>query len=205
MDRTSTQPTVESLRRACVHPIFLAVLASSAVFNIWASCRLDSPPITPSLDFAHYSWLGSDHPIALPVDLSTPVEYKYLEDVDALSEDPYDVAVWDDMVPEGFGDVNLGPEKRRFTVSMFHQLHCLMLLRRRITQDIGRHEHLSHCLNYLRSMVLCAADVSLEPEIVPQVIANGVPRLSAVNVTHTCRDWTKVQAYIEDLYWSDNQ
>jgi len=58
-------------------------------------------------------------------------------------------------------------------------------------------------MNYLMQMVLCAADVTLEQEIFPNIIRHGVPQTTPFTATHMCRDWTKVYQYIEELYWSD--
>ncbi|KAF2189208.1 hypothetical protein K469DRAFT_764161, partial [Zopfia rhizophila CBS 207.26] len=53
------------------------------------------------------------------------------------------------------------------TLSAFHQLHCLDLLRlrcynslfeREIMEDHLQPTHLRHCFDYLRSSIICAAD-----------------------------------------------
>lgn len=59
---------------------------------------------------------------------------------------------WASSAAKGFGYVRLGPEKRAFAVSMFHQLHCMRLLRSALD---GRYDsytrgHTQHCLNYIR-------------------------------------------------------
>ena len=108
------------------------------------------------------------------------------------------------------GFVRLGPKKRFFSLSMYHQIHCLDALRQAI---LGRHghgasttpahgsekvkrdvEHSHHCLNYLRQTIMCSADLTLEPEIVEgsQDVGEGLA------VTHVCRDWSKVHAFIEE-------
>lgn len=59
--------------------------------------------------------------------------------------------------------------------------------------------HLQHCMNYIRQMVLCGADLTLEPEGDDRGEATGV------GVTHTCRDWTTVYDTINDNYakWTE--
>jgi hypothetical protein len=60
--------------------------------------------------------------------------------------------IWATSSSKGFGYVRLGSENRAFAVSMFHQLHCVRLLRAALA---GRYDsyaqgHMHHCLNYLR-------------------------------------------------------
>ena len=106
-------------------------------------------------------------------------------------------------------------------MSMYHQIHCLNSLRETINGQAHHHRrldadengdedgdedtlakrastetkryHVSHCLNYLRETILCAADVTLEPEIAPGADNVG----QALGVTHVCRDWSKVHAFVE--------
>ena len=75
---------------------------------------------------------------------------------------------------------------------MFHQLHCVEKMRKALdTPDdpIATITHLQHCMNYIRQMILCGSDTTLEP-----VGSEGV------GVTHTCRDWNVVYETIEDNY-----
>ena len=113
---------------------------------------------------------------------------------------------------ENLGFLRMGPDKRFFGLSMYHQMHCLNALRETINGQAHQHGaseagergelegrkepkkfHTSHCLNYLRETILCAADVTLEPEIAPGIQNVG----QALGVTHVCRDWSKVHAYAE--------
>lgn len=115
-------------------------------------------------------------------------------------------AEWQSIYPGGqLGFVHLGPQKRFFSLSLYHQIHCLDSLRHTILaqghgggqmhghaakRDV---EHSAHCLNYLRQTVMCAADLTLEPEIVPgsEDVGEG---LAAV---HVCRDWSKVHEFAQ--------
>ncbi|KAI0342384.1 hypothetical protein BDW22DRAFT_1357718 [Trametopsis cervina] len=154
------------------------------------------------------AWLDGDYPPYLPLPLGPPVALT-LEDSRhyALSSADAD-AEWESVYPGGgLGFVRLGPHKRFFSLSMFHQMHCLDSLRRAVLGREHSHgareggsgeeevlhgrdvEHSAHCLNYLRQTVLCAADLTLEPEIGEegsQEVGEGL------GVTHVCRDWGKV-------------
>lgn len=61
-----------------------------------------------------------------------------------------------------------------------------------------------HCINYLRQLILCQPDLTLEPQsyfLHDQLHKQGVDGLG---VTHTCRDWTQVYAALEDN-WAEYQ
>ena len=101
---------------------------------------------------------------------------------------------------DNLGFVHLGPNKRFFGLSMFHQIHCLDSLRKAILglthdhrdMEAGELGHTHHCLNYLRQTILCSADVTLEPETPEgsQDVGEGLA------VTHVCRDWGKVYDFV---------
>lgn len=84
----------------------------------------------------------------------------------------------------------LGEEYRPHSVSMFHQLSCLDVLRQELFKahmadnrppptGLGK-----HCLNYLRQMVLCRSDLGLD-------YAVGKPEVKLFSDTYVCRDWSR--------------
>ncbi|PCH37446.1 hypothetical protein WOLCODRAFT_84396, partial [Wolfiporia cocos MD-104 SS10] len=147
------------------------------------------------------AWVGDDYPNALPVDLGEPVALT-LEDTHHYGIDTPDAdAEWHSLVVVGdFGFVRLGPQKRFFGLSMFHQLHCLDVLRTglagkgHVASGATRSDdknHQQHCLNYLRQAILCSADATLEPEV-----GEGSRNVGkGLGVTHVCRDWRKLYDY----------
>ncbi|KAF1736526.1 hypothetical protein CRV24_002132 [Beauveria bassiana] len=97
---------------------------------------------------------------------------------------------------------------------MFHQLHCLQLMRMAI-QTIAppdeeaatimkpRHDrdpskvpfgHLGHCLDYMRQTVLCYADGTLEP---PEPSDHGLG-IEGYNITRHCKSSDAVYRLAED-------
>jgi hypothetical protein len=136
-------------------------------------------------------------------------------------------AEWESIYPgRGLGFVRLGPNKRFFSLSLYHQIHCLDSLRRAILgkghhheRDIAQDrlegsdgdgkmskrnvEHSAHCLNYLRQSALCAADLTLEPEIEEgsQEVGEGLA------ATHVCKDWSKVHDFVKSNWekWEEWQ
>lgn len=134
-----------------------------------------------------------------------------LEDSRHYALDTPDAAAeYRSMYPgDDLGFVRLGPNRRFFGLVMYHQIHCLDSLREAILGQ-GHHggagagagrtkrdvEHAQHCLNYLRQGILCAADTTLEPEVVEgsQDVQEGL------GVTRMCRDWGKVYDFVDNNY-----
>jgi hypothetical protein len=92
-------------------------------------------------------------------------------------------AAWLALTINGGGYAQLGPSSRVFGASMFHevrlintrqwlqapahcvtlQLHCLRVLNLAFgLHPLAPREHVQHCLGYLRSTTLCAADTTVE-------------------------------------------
>ncbi|KII91606.1 hypothetical protein PLICRDRAFT_38403 [Plicaturopsis crispa FD-325 SS-3] len=162
---------------------------------------------------SHHTWLGSDFPNALPLDLehvALTLENSRHYPLDSPDAD----AEYRSLYPGDLGFLRLGPNKRFFGVAMYHQLHCLDSLRMAITRG-PEHDHrrdaefsgygkraqvphVNHCLNYLRQTILCSADLTLEPEISPNEVGEGLA------VTHVCRDWSRLYEYAEKN-WEEYQ
>ncbi|KAI0088200.1 hypothetical protein BDY19DRAFT_891590 [Irpex rosettiformis] len=160
------------------------------------------------------AWLGDDYPPYLPIDLGDPVALVLEDSRHYALTSPDADAEWESVYPgRGLGFVRLGPKKRFFSLSLYHQMHCLDSLRRTILGKSHHHgkregdisgtggpsfskrnvEHSAHCLNYLRQTALCAADMTLEPEIVEgsQEVGEGL------GAAHVCRDWSKVHEFVK--------
>ncbi|KAG2157925.1 uncharacterized protein EDB93DRAFT_734307 [Suillus bovinus] len=166
-----------------------SAFAISIILNIFTILRLQHK----SVDDRQYSYIGDDHPIKLPLDLDVVAltfedsKYYSTSGLTAWSE-------WNllDHFPQGHGFVRLGPNGRLFGVSMFHQLHCLQMIRLALID--GPNDHSGHCLNFLRQAILCNSDTTLDP-----VYTNGsISGSDGLGVTHICRDWSQVYAYIEE-------
>lgn len=152
-------------------------------------------------------YVGNDFPELLPLDRAlTRVPRTFTNNTDAFPiHGPLAEGAWERVYPDGFGFVRLGPSRRILCVSMFHQLHCVEKLRRALADPddpIATIPHLQHCMNYLRQMVLCGADTTLEPA--SQDPATGL-ETTGVGVTHMCRDWDAVYDTINHNYarWMD--
>lgn len=106
------------------------------------------------------------------------------------------------------GYVRLGPNRRVFSVSMFHQLHCIDSLRIALIRPDDADampEHIHHCFSYLRQALLCAADSTLEPG--DFVMKNYT--VQPVSHTRVCKDWSSLyegaaENYREWMEWRGN-
>lgn len=98
--------------------------------------------------------------------------------------------VLQDTLP-GEGSVRLGKSNRVFMVSAFHQLHCVQTLYDEIAGKYPGGEyagHLDHCVDYLRQVILCRPDLTLERgDFTKRDFGND--RLGAI---HTCSDWNEL-------------
>lgn len=161
------------------------------------------------------AWVGDHYPLTLDsqLDLGPPVALTLEDSFHYGLEGPDADAEWESVYPGGSaGFVRLGPNHRFFGLSVYHQMHCLDSLRfailgrehparrswERVNSGVREREvpHAQHCLNYLRQTILCAADLTLEPETFPgsQDVAEGL------FATHVCRDWSKVHAFVEQNF-----
>ncbi|KAI0318246.1 hypothetical protein OF83DRAFT_1171268 [Amylostereum chailletii] len=148
-----------------------------------------------------YSYTGKDYPQAWQLDLDT-VHMSLEDSVHYSIDTPAGDAEWAALLPTGGAVIHLGPDQRPFTVSMFHELRCLDIVRRNIVDfyadespeaKIAQPKLTRHCMNYIRQMILCRADMRLE-----SVRAPYGHRMTVSEVTHTCRDWTQVVEAAEE-------
>ncbi|KAK7676289.1 hypothetical protein QCA50_020743 [Cerrena zonata] len=120
---------------------------------------------------------------------------------------------WDAIVPPGRGFIRYdkGREEKYYAVTLYHQIHCLNNLEavfRAYRNGSALHvdAHLMHCFGYLRQLVLCAADTTLEPSET-MVNRHGQVRhiVFGTGAMHQCRDWRQVWDYAAENYqtWKD--
>ncbi|KAF2865105.1 hypothetical protein BDV95DRAFT_612893 [Massariosphaeria phaeospora] len=113
----------------------------------------------------------------------------------------------------------------RYCVSVFHQLHCLNMLRQAyyggedepgapeggvspLSGDFYHHPsenrngmhaggHAKHCFDYLRQALLCVADSTLEER------SDKTSGVKGVGTTRQCRDFEALKAWTENHRYSD--
>jgi hypothetical protein len=115
-------------------------------------------------------------------------------------------AEWNKTLPSGGAVLHLGPDFRPYTLGVFHEIRCLNIIRKALVDyyadesanaRIRDPKKVHHCMNYLRQMVLCRADLKLEWVRAPR--GNHV---TVWEVTHTCKDWTAIYDAAEGNYAS---
>ncbi|KAG2114536.1 hypothetical protein DEU56DRAFT_748932, partial [Suillus clintonianus] len=104
---------------------------------------------------------GDDFPRLLPLPQTGPVLVAFEDSVHYQMNTEDGRAEWASLTP-GSGLVYLGEQHRPFSISMFHQLRCLDILREDLVGENSNAALSRHCLNYLRQMVMCRGDAQLE-------------------------------------------
>ncbi|KAF2964107.1 hypothetical protein GQX73_g9470 [Xylaria multiplex] len=151
--------------------------------------------------YQHQKNARGHFPVLSPYRFSTPYSEGNLSQQNPL---------WNELFPRGGGAVKVDAQwaidnklqltqgyapdgKAIYVVGMYHQLHCLAVIRTSLYQfHNGREQtdpwsHIPHCLDALRQALQCLAD----------------PTLGGNGALHECRDfealkaWTDEHAYIE--------
>ena len=140
-------------------------------------------------------YIGDDYPAQIPLKLpSVGLALEYGEPNFSLLADDE----WGTQFPPSDGFTDIG--NRAFLISMVHQMHCLDVIRVGfVTNRTGSAHHIEHCLRYLRQIVLCYADATLEPSQ-PALSADGVllHQANGVGSIHRCKDWRALRKYMEE-------
>lgn len=115
------------------------------------------------------------------VSLPTRAEVLQFEQIYAEPPANWSDQAWADLIPQGKGFVSVEKLRRadvagteslglhgetKYCVSVFHQLHCLYMLRSGFyaaQEGTMPPEHMKHCFDYLRQTIMCNADGALEP------------------------------------------
>ncbi|CAK7232131.1 hypothetical protein SEUCBS140593_008158 [Sporothrix eucalyptigena] len=88
-------------------------------------------------------------------------------------------------------------------LNVFHQLHCLNMIRKRLydkTDYPPEHEtmgmeHMEHCYDALRQSLMCSADITPLPWAWDE---KDQKAKSVARVVHTCRDFEAVQGWARE-------
>jgi Mycotoxin biosynthesis protein UstYa len=101
-------------------------------------------------------------------------------------------AEWAALAPNN-GIIHLRPQRRPYSISLFHQLRCLDIIRRDIVGSLPPEGSKTsrHCLNYMRQMVLCRADLAVDPVLGREFKADVRAE------TNQCVDWRRVYQELE--------
>ena len=140
------------------------------------------------------AYVGSDHPRTWDIGYLPPVRMN-IEPTKHYQLSGHNAdAEWAALAPQN-GIIHLGPHRQPYSISLFHQLRCLDIIRRDMivvdSEDTTGSKLSRHCLNYMRQMVLCRADLALDP-----VLGRGLEARVRPD-TNQCVDWRRVYEELE--------
>ncbi|KAH9834559.1 uncharacterized protein C8Q71DRAFT_147194 [Rhodofomes roseus] len=126
-----------------------------------------------------------DGPVGMHIDFTTHYRFDTAEgaaEFAALLPSSGHLVYLDE--PTGSPTTSAGP--KAYTVTLFHQMKCLDVVRAQYADPSDARLPLTnHCLNYLRQTVLCRPNIKVEPAVNSE--GTAVRGYDAV-----CRDWTRV-------------
>jgi len=173
--------------------LITVILLSGITLKSYHVVKLKALAVKPH----DYTYVGSDFPQEWPI-IRKPVVMAAELTVHYNLTSPSGIADYHALIPGGDGLVHLGPHKTPYTISMFHQLRCLDIVREEMTREQealsgGRRAQLvNHCMNYLRQMVLCRADGFLET-----FQDDSDERAVDLFESWVCKDWEAVYHAVE--------
>ncbi|TDL29999.1 hypothetical protein BD410DRAFT_759159 [Rickenella mellea] len=179
------------IRQYQQYAVGLVCLASAYLLSTANLATVLCRPDSGILAQTNHSYIDYDYPELYPMRELNNVLMTVEESGHYPLEGPEAIYEWASNAPKGYGYVRLGPNRRTLCVSMFHQLHCLRLIRNALVapdDPLSSIYHSHHCLNYIRQMALCSPDLTLEP-FDPLDRDFDVDKIGA---THVCRDWSAV-------------
>ncbi|TFK71058.1 hypothetical protein BDN72DRAFT_741059, partial [Pluteus cervinus] len=137
-----------------------------------------------------------DHPRTWFKHTAPPIQMQLGPTIHYAMEGPQADMEWDALTPyDGIIHLGEGDNRQPYSIAMFHQLRCLNIIRKNMAEinASNRTSEISyltrHCMNYFRQIILCDADIHLEPCLGTK--ANVHPDVRA------CRDWTVVYEELE--------
>ncbi|KAJ7057152.1 hypothetical protein C8F01DRAFT_1257073 [Mycena amicta] len=84
-------------------------------------------------------------------------------------------------------------------LEVFHQLHCLDMIRQRLHPGGGNYtaiseKHMRHCIGAIRQALMCSADIT---PIVWQWSTHFKEAIQRDDLVHTCRDFDSIQSWAQ--------
>ncbi|KAE9384789.1 hypothetical protein BT96DRAFT_868700 [Gymnopus androsaceus JB14] len=161
-------------------------------------------------DEHHYSYVGDDYPEYLPLPTMLQTTNTVFEVKNSLPiSGPNAATHWQSIYPPGYGFVRLGTESRLLCVAMFHELHCIEKMRIFLDDPTNREVgflHQQHCMNYLRQIFLCKADMTLEPLLNGDIDRRNLVMKSGMDIERSCVNWKDIYDAVGDNYlnWKEN-
>ncbi|KAK0121764.1 hypothetical protein ONS95_010050 [Cadophora gregata] len=111
----------------------------------------------------------------------------------------------------GVSNPHMPHNVQNYGVSMYHQIHCLMMIRTlywqalrgdrtlRMAENDGLEEemgHVNHCFDYIRQGIMCAGDMSIEGAADER--DGEAPHISGVGMKHECKSWKASRKWMDE-------
>ena len=172
----------------------LTPLSKSRAHSSFSPVPRNTSSFTP---FGSKTWLLPTPLDRVQIMMDSSVHYPY--------KGPTADAVWESTLPPGGGLLHFPSDPSTpYSISLFHQLRCLNIIRKDliqrtylnattlVTEPPSKLTH--HCMNYIRLMLLCQSDTRLQ-----SCRRGRGQQISVPYVTHgTCNDWEPVYAAAEE-------
>lgn len=166
--------------------------------------------IPSSLSTSHpdLAYTGLDFPSNWPLPPLDDIHMPREDSVHYTFDKPLGVAEWKAMLPSGDGLLRLGQSGEVFSIGLFHQLRCLDIVREAVVDVFAHPEKatmeedaqpplVQHCMDFLREMVLCHADMTT---LNVKVVHPGRGHVKDSDNTHQCKDFSALFAAAEENY-----
>ncbi|XXH05723.1 hypothetical protein Hte_012159 [Hypoxylon texense] len=107
-------------------------------------------------------------------------------------------------LPPGIRDNHNPPDVEVFGVSMYHQLHCLMIIRDVFWANVNAKaveevevKHVNHCFDYIRQGIMCAGDMSIEGAAKMAEGESHVDRVNGYGGRHECKNYQSSRDWMD--------
>lgn len=208
LDEEKVSSSSPFLSRAASIWLVVLLFPSLLLNTVWVYQRLHTSSENVGENPTFYAGLVRDMAVPFTVDTIYTSSNRTIEDEawnsPSLLPDTGLVALSDDWVHSK----NL-PKAQRFPwdeskgvylLNGFHNMHCLHILRKSILEAFDGHlklprEHVAHCLDVLRGVIMCDADDT--PRYTGRINQQAFAEhpTSGVGQTRMCRDWSQLEKW----------
>lgn len=153
------------------------------------------------------AYIDGNFPATWPMSALEEVHMPMEDTVHFALDTPAGTAERTSLLPPGHGILRLGASQEVFSIAMFHQLRCLDIIGVALVdlfsqvelpslQEEKQPALVQHCMDYVRQMVLCHADLT----ILNFKSVEKRPHIKNSDITHVCKDYSAVFAAAEANY-----
>ncbi|KAG2154511.1 uncharacterized protein EDB93DRAFT_166394 [Suillus bovinus] len=150
-----------------------------------------------SSDNRSFKGIALSHDLSLQIDFGDPVWMRIDQTAHYSAHTDEGGEEYAKLIPRGGHTVQIKDaetgENRVYTVTLFHQLKCLGIIRDDYAEKRPPSSIARHCMNYLRQSISCRPNIRIEPTV--NNLGTAVRGYETV-----CRDWTKLYEEVDKLH-----